>query len=148
VCLIRETKNSRSVGVPPGTGLGNTALGEHGDGKKIKIKIDGCKNLYFNTFVLTFKTIVSTQEFEFAHKTCTLSCKNIAIHIEIGILSKKYLRSLAKLTISCLLAKGVFAHKSHIPPKIFAFALQNICFLFKDYSVNSYILFQIYCVPQ
>jgi len=24
VCLIRETKNTRSVGVPPGTGLGNT----------------------------------------------------------------------------------------------------------------------------
>jgi len=28
VCLIRETKNTRSVGVPPGTGLGNTEL-EH-----------------------------------------------------------------------------------------------------------------------
>jgi len=26
VCLIRETKKTRSVGVPPGTGLGNTAL--------------------------------------------------------------------------------------------------------------------------
>jgi len=26
VCLIRETKNTRSVGVPPGTGLGNTVL--------------------------------------------------------------------------------------------------------------------------
>jgi len=26
VCLIRETKNTRSVGVPPGTGLGNTEL--------------------------------------------------------------------------------------------------------------------------
>jgi len=24
--MIRETKNTRSVGVPPGTGLGNTAL--------------------------------------------------------------------------------------------------------------------------
>jgi len=28
VCLIRETKKTRSVGVPPGTGLGNTAV-EH-----------------------------------------------------------------------------------------------------------------------
>jgi len=26
VCLIRETKNTRRVGVPPGTGLGNTGL--------------------------------------------------------------------------------------------------------------------------
>jgi len=26
VCLIRETKKTRSVGVPPGTGLGNTEL--------------------------------------------------------------------------------------------------------------------------
>jgi len=26
VCLIRETKKTRSVGVPPGTGLGNTVL--------------------------------------------------------------------------------------------------------------------------
>jgi len=26
VCLIRETKKTRSVGVPPGTGLGNTDL--------------------------------------------------------------------------------------------------------------------------
>jgi len=30
VCLIRETKNTRSVGVPPGTGLGSTELDDAG----------------------------------------------------------------------------------------------------------------------
>jgi len=35
VCLIRETKNTRSVGVPPGTGLGNTAIVNPRDDKGI-----------------------------------------------------------------------------------------------------------------
>jgi len=30
VCLIRETKNTHSVGVPPGTGLGNTDVVDGG----------------------------------------------------------------------------------------------------------------------
>jgi len=39
VCLIRETKNTRSVGVPPGTGLGNTGQNTGQCAKKIQIKI-------------------------------------------------------------------------------------------------------------
>jgi len=36
--LIRETKNTRSVGVPPGTGLGNTGLDSVQKKTKNKIK--------------------------------------------------------------------------------------------------------------
>jgi len=55
VCLIRETKNTRIVGVPPGTGLGKTALENENKvgpragvrrGHAVMFRIDGTPGKY------------------------------------------------------------------------------------------------------
>jgi len=46
VCLIRETKNTCSVGVPPGIGLGNTALKGPDPNLTLKVLSPVKKTLY------------------------------------------------------------------------------------------------------
>jgi len=45
VCLIRETKNTRSVGVPPGTGLGNTGIEGLNENSNEHMREDVIQNL-------------------------------------------------------------------------------------------------------